>query len=258
MKISVVVITYNEEKKLEPALKSVKDIADEIIIVDSFSEDDTAKIAKKYTKRFYKRKWVDYSDQKNYANRLASFPWIFSLDADERLPENLRKEILNIKKEPEPDYSAYSMPRLTFYLGKWIRHCGWYPDRKIRLFYKEKASWEGQYVHEKLIVDGKVKKLQYPILHFTYDNIAEHMARINNFSSLGARKLYARKKKCRFYHLLMVPIFRFIKTFILKAGFMDGYPGFVISIFHGYAIFVRYAKLKEIWKKGEKIEPYTY
>jgi glycosyltransferase involved in cell wall biosynthesis len=255
MEISVVIITRNEEKRLDAALKSVADIAAEIVIVDSFSTDDTLKIARKYSKRVYRREWTDYADQKNYANSKASFPWILSLDADERLSADLRSEILELM-EIEPQADAFSMPRQVFYLGRWIRHSGWYPDRKTRLFRKEKCRWEGEYVHERLIVDGKTQKLHCPIHHFTYQDVRDHLDRINSFSGLGAQKLYARKKKCRWYHLVFLPLFRFLKSFLGKAGFLDGYAGFVIAVLHGYAVFVRYVKLREIWKKGERIEPF--
>ena len=255
MEISAVIITFNEEKRLEPALKSLAGVASEIIVVDSFSSDGTVKLAKKYTKDVFQRKWTNFSDQKNFANNRASFPWILSLDADERLSPELREEILQIKNE-EPDCSAFSMPRQVFYLGKWIRHSGWYPDRKIRLFQKDKARWEGEYIHEKLVVEGNVQKLKGVIHHFTYRNISDHLARVDKFSELGAQKLYTQKKKCRLYHLGFLPIFRFGKSFFLKAGFLDGYAGFIISVLHGYAIFIRYAKLREIWKKGERIEPF--
>ena len=255
MEISAVIITFNEEKRLEPALKSLAGVASEIIVVDSFSSDSTVKLAKKYTKDVFQRKWTNFSDQKNFANNRASFPWILSLDADERLSPELREEILQIKNE-ELDCSAFSMPRKVFYLGKWIRHSGWYPDRKIRLFQKDKARWEGEYIHEKLVVEGNVQKLKGVIHHFTYRNISDHLVRVDKFSELGAQKLYTQKKKCRLYHLVFLPIFRFAKSFFLKTGFLDGYAGFIISVLHGYAIFIRYAKLREIWKKGERIESF--
>jgi len=255
--ISAVIITYNEEKRLEPALKSLEGLVSEVVVVDSFSTDDTVKLAKKYSSRVFQRKWTDYADQKNYANTHASFPWILSLDADERISPELREEILEIKKE-EPDCSGFSIPRLVFYLGRWIRHSGWYPDRKIRLFRKDKARWEGEYVHEALMIEGNVKKLKGPIHHFTYRNISEHLDRINMFSDLGAQKLYTRGKKCRWYHLALLPFFRFVKSLFWRVGFLDGYAGFIISVLHGYAIFLRYAKLREIWKKGERIEPFPY
>lgn len=255
MEISVVIITFNEEERLEPALKSVAGIASEIIIVDSFSTDGTVKLAKKYTLKVFQRKWTNYSDQKNFANSKASCPWILSLDADERVSPELREEILALK-EGETEASAFSMPRKVFYLGKWIRHTVWYPDRKIRLFQKEKARWEGEYVHESLNVQGSIEQLKGALLHYTYRNIHDHIDRLNTFAGLGAQKLYAQNKKCGAARLFLLPIFGFFKSYFLKAGFLDGFAGFVVSVLHGFSIFLRYAKLREIWKKGEKIEPF--
>ena len=256
MDISVVIITYNEQDRLEPTLKSIADIASEIIIVESFSTDETVTIARKYTPHVFQRKWNNYADQKNYANGKASFPWILSLDADERISPQLREEFLSFK-ETEPEAAAFSMPRRVFYLGKWIKHTVWYPDRKIRLFRKEKAHWEGEYVHERLVVDGEVQTLKGPLLHFTYRNIHDHLERINTFTDLGAQKLYADGKKCGWLRLSLLPVFGFFKSYFFKAGFMDGFAGFIVSVLHGYSVFLRYAKLREIWKKGEKIEPYS-
>jgi glycosyltransferase involved in cell wall biosynthesis len=255
MQISVVIITYNEEKRLEAALKSVREVASEIIVVDSFSTDDTIKIAKKYTDQVFRRKWTNFADQKNFANGKAHGRWILSLDADERLSTELMAEILGL--EENPACAGFSMPRQVFYLGKWIRYSGWYPDRKVRLFRRDQARWEGEYVHEKLVIKGRIRKLNGVIQHYTYKNIRDHLDRINSFSDLGAQKLYSQNRKCRWYHLTLLPVSRFVKSFFLKTGFLDGFAGFVISVLHGYAIFVRYAKLKEIWKKGERIEPFS-
>jgi glycosyltransferase involved in cell wall biosynthesis len=257
MEISAVIITLNEEKRLEPALKGLEDAVSEIIIVDAYSSDKTLEIARRYTKKVYQRKWTNFSDQKNFGNSKASYSWILSLDADERLSPELRKEILALKDE-EPRCSGFSMPRQVFYLGRWIRHSGWYPDRKIRLFRKDKARWEGAYVHEELVIEGEVVRLKGSIHHFTYRNIQDHLNKINKFSELGAKKLYSQKKKCRWYHLFFLPFFRFLKSYLWKGGFLDGFAGLVISVSNGYAIFIRYAKLKEIWKKGERIEPFPY
>ena len=255
MEISVVIITFNEEDRLEPTLKSVAGVASEIIVVDSFSRDDTVKIAKKYTSHVLQRKWKNYSDQKNYANSQAAFPWILSLDADERLSPELKEEILALK-ETEPKADGFSMPRRVCYLGRWIKHTVWHPDRKIRLFRKDKARWEGEFVHESLLIEGSVRDLKGPLLHYTYRNIHDHIERINLFSDLGAQKLYATGRKCGALRLSLQPLIGFFKSYFLKMGFRDGFAGFVVSVLHGYSIFLRYAKLREIWKKGEKIEPF--
>ncbi|MBN1939990.1 MAG: glycosyltransferase family 2 protein [Candidatus Aminicenantes bacterium] len=255
MKISAVLITYNEEANIEAALRSLDGVVSEIVVVDSCSMDATCKIARGYTSRVYQRKWTNYSDQKNFANGLAEHPWILSLDADERLSPELREEIIALASG-EPTCAGFSMPRRVFYLGRWIKHSGWYPDWKVRLFRKGRARWVGDYVHEDLAVDGDVRRLEGDILHFTYRNIADHLSRINTFSDLGAQKLYAQRKKCGIRHLLFIPVGRFIKSYILRAGFLDGFAGLVIACLNGYGIFVRYAKLREIWKKGERIEPF--
>lgn len=257
MEISGVIITYNEERRLEDALKSLAGFVSEIVVVDCHSTDETVKIARRFTDRVFERGWTNFADQKNFANAKALYPWIFSLDADEHVSPELRKELLHLR-EGEPEVDAFSIPRQVFYLGRRIRHSGWYPDRKLRLFRKAQARWEGEYVHEKLVVQGPVGKLRGPIHHFTYRNIHEHLARINTFSDLGAQKLYAKKKKARCYHLMVLPFLRFIRAYFWKLGFLDGFAGLVISVLTGYALFVRYAKLKEIWKKGERIEPLPY
>jgi len=257
MDISAVIITYNEEARLEGALKSLQGIASEIVVVDCYSTDHTVKIARKYTDKVFERSWTGFADQKNFANSQAKFPWILSLDADERISPELREELLELK-DTEPDCSGFSIPRLAFYLGRWIRHAGWYPDRKIRLFRRDRARWEGEYVHERLVLEGKTRKLKGPIHHFTYRNVSDHLSRINRFSDLGAQKLYARRKKCRLHHLLFLPLFRFVKAYVFQMGFLDGFAGLVISVLTGYAVFVRYVKLREIWKKGERIEPFPY
>jgi len=257
MKISVVLITFNEADRLEAALKSVEGIADEIVVVDSHSTDETEKIALKHTDRFFRREWTNYADQKNYANSKAAFPWILSLDADERLSPGLRQEILSLKEE-DPAASAFSVPRQAYYLGRWIRHSGWYPDRKVRLFRNNNASWEGEFVHESLEVEGEVKKLQGILQHFTYRDLSDQLLRVDTYSSLGAQKLYADQKRCRWHHLWALPFFSFLRTYVWKAGFLDGQAGFIIAVMQGYGVFARYAKLREIWKKGERIEPFPH
>lgn len=257
MDISAVIIAYNEQERLGGALRSLKGLVKEVIVVDARSQDDSVKVAKQHGARVFVRNWTNYSDQKNFGNGQASCPWILSLDSDERVSPDLRAEVkalLNV----EPECDGFSIPRLVFYMGRWVRHSGWYPDRRVRLFRKDKAAWEGEYVHEKLAFEGRLKKLQGPVHHFTYRNLAEHVTRLNTFSGLAAKKLYARRKKGRWYHLLFMPPGRFVRTYFLKRGFLDGYAGLVIAVLNAYAIFLRYAKLREIWKKGERIEPFPY
>jgi glycosyltransferase involved in cell wall biosynthesis len=257
VEISAVVITFHEEKRLEAALRSLKGVVSEIIVVDSFSTDDTLKIARKYTARAYERAWTHYADQKNHADGLASFPWILSLDADERLSSVLRDELLKLRGK-EPACAGFSVPREAYYLGRWIRHSGWHPDRRVRLFRRDRARWEGDYVHERLVVDGDVEKLHGPVHHFTFETIGEHAARVNKFSGLAAQKLYARRKKGRILPMFVQPPFRFLATYFLRLGFLDGFAGLVIAGLDGYSVFLRQAKLRSIWKKGKHIEPFLY
>jgi glycosyltransferase involved in cell wall biosynthesis len=255
VKISAVVITHNEAANIEAALSSLEGLASEIIVVDSQSTDRTVKLARGFTDRVFERKWTNFSDQKNFGNGQAVHPWIFSLDADERLSPELKSEVRALL-DSEPECAAFSVPRKVYYLGRWIKHSGWYPDRKVRLFRKDLARWVGDYVHESLEVDGEVGKLKGDLHHFTYRSIADHLARINRFSDLGAQKLYAEKKKSHWPNLVLQPFGRFFKSYVLKGGFLDGFAGLVVSALNGYSIFVRYAKLREIWKKGERIEPF--
>jgi glycosyltransferase involved in cell wall biosynthesis len=257
VEISAVLIALNEEKRLEAALKSVRGVASEIVVVDGGSTDGTVRLAKRYTDKVFERTWTNFADQKNFANAKATRPWILSLDADERVSPELKEEILALKG-CEPACAGFSIPRQVHYLGRWIRHSGWYPDRKVRLFRADRARWEGDYVHEELVFSGPVEKLAGSIHHFTYAGIADHVARINRFSDLGAQKLYAQRKKCRLVHLVGWPSGRFIRSYFLKLGILDGFPGFVIAVLNGYSVFIRYAKLREIWKKGERIEPFPY
>lgn len=253
MNISAVIITYNEEERLPPLLQSLEGVVEEIVVVDCHSTDETAKIARRFGCRVLERDWTSYADQKNYGNSQASHPWILSLDADERLSAELRQEIVALKPS-DPECAGFSMPRRVFYLGRWIRHGGWYPDRRVRLFRRERARWEGEFVHEKLIVDGEIRPLRGDILHFTYRHITDHMRRINLFSELAAKKLYAQQKKCRWYHLVFLPPLRFWRIYFFRLGLLDGFPGLVIAVMSSYAIFARYAKLKEIWLRSERIE----
>ena len=257
VEISAVIITYNEEQRLEGALRSLAGVVSEVIVVDAHSTDGTARLARRFTDRVFERSWTNFADQKNYGNGLAVHPWILSLDADERLSPELRDEILELRGS-EPDCAAFSFPRLVFYLGRWIRHSGWYPDRKVRLFRKAQARWEGEYVHESLVFRGTLRRLDGPLHHFTYRNIGEHLSRINRFSDLGAQKLYAAGRKARWPHLVVLPFVRFLRSYVWRGGVLDGFAGLVISVLNGYAAFARYAKLREIWKKGERIEPFPY
>ncbi len=245
MKISACIITYNEEDRIEPAIKSLEGVVDEIIVVDAFSTDKTPQIVQSYGVRFFQRRWEGYSSQKNFAISQAKYPWILSIDADERLSQGLKEEILKIK-ENEPDFDGFSFKRKTFYLGKWIKHSGWYPDKKIRLFRKNSAYWEGDFVHEKLVFKGKVKDLKGDLLHYSYRNLSDHILRIERYATLSADKMFMEGRRSNYLKIFFLPLFTFLRDFIFRAGFLDGTHGLIISFFSSFYVFLKFAKLFEL------------
>lgn len=245
-KISAVIITYNEERNIARCIESALKVADEIVVLDSYSKDATADICFQYPQvRFFEKAWEGYSKNKNYANLQAKYDYILSLDADEEISDELAYSIL---KEKENLKGAYAFNRLTNYCGYWIKHCGWYPDTKVRLFPKGKASWHGDYVHEvlKLDEDVSVKWLPGNLNHYSYYTEEEHRKRIEKYADLHAQKMKAEGKKSNFVKTYFAPIFKFIKTYFLQLGVMDGYPGFIISVLSAKAVYLKYKKLKEI------------
>lgn len=250
MKLSVVIITYNEEDRLEDALKSCREVADEIIVVDSFSTDNTVGVAEKYNAVVYKNKFQDYGTQKNFALDKASFPWVLNLDADERLSDPLRDEIRNLKSLEENQIGAdgFLIKRKTAYMGRWIIHSGWYPDRKLRLFKKEKSRWHGR-IHEGLHLDGTTTKLEGDILHFTYRDITDHISRLNRYSRMQAEDMVKKGKDLLYLRALLLPPITFIRFYIWKMGILDGFPGFVIAIVSSWSTAMKYLKAIELKRK---------
>ena len=245
MRVSVTVITLNEEKHLGRCLESVRGIADEVIVVDAGSRDRTCAVAARWGARVFKRNWTNYSDQKNFAAAQASHQWILSLDADECLSQPLRQQLLELKTHPEPA-DAYEFPRRTFYLGRWIRHCGWYPDRKPRLYRRGRGRWVGDFVHERLSCRGPVGRLEGDLLHYTCDSVSDHARRVGNYTSLAARDLQARGKRSGPLKILGSPVAAFLGTYCFKAGFLDGLQGLLISAFAAYYNFLQYSKLWDL------------
>ena len=249
MNISATVITFNEEDNIAAALESLA-WADEIIVVDSESTDRTVEIARRFTDRIYVRAWPGYSAQKNFAARQASFDWIFSLDADERVSEGLASELKKLKRETEPAVAAFEMPRLTFYLGRWIRHSGWYPDHKVRLYNRKAASFEGEFVHESVKVNGRTERLSGDILHYTVRNASDHHQRIDRYTTLAARELYQKGKRSTRLSLLISPASAFLRSYIIKLGFLDGAEGVAIARFAAHYVFLKNLKLWEMNSKS--------
>lgn len=245
--ISAVIITQNEERNIERCLKSLQGVADEVVVVDSGSNDATESICKKFGARFLHHDWAGYSEQKNHANTLASGEWILSIDADEALSDQLRESLLALKNGTMDEDAAYGFNRLSNYCGSWIRHCGWYPDTKIRLWKKDACSWDGV-VHEELRFAKPTKSvhLQGNLLHYTYYSVSDHAARQVRYAALAAQKAHQQGKKCGCGALLFKPLWNFLRNYLFKGGFLDGKAGFLVCKMSAFYTLVKYAKLREL------------
>lgn len=250
MDISATIITLNEETHLARCLQSVRGIADEIVVVDSGSQDGTRKIAESHGVKFLVRPWTNYSDQKNFAASQAVHEWILSLDADECLSPSLCAALAELKRKPAAAV-AYSFPRKAFYLGRWINHSGWYPDYKTRLYRKENARWVGEFVHERLVVGGDTRRVEADLLHYSCQSVRDHVQSLDRYTSLAARDLHSHGKRFHMHQLLGSPAAAFIKTYLLKAGLLDGTQGCLIACFAAYYNFLKYAKLWELENQSE-------
>ncbi|MFA6923234.1 MAG: glycosyltransferase family 2 protein [Bacteroidales bacterium] len=242
---SIVIITLNEERNIERCLNSVKDISDDIIVVDSYSNDKTKEICKKYDVNFIEYDWKGYSETKNYGNSIAKYDWILSIDADEVVSEKLKKSLLNV--DLNSGFDGFYLKRLNNYCGKWIKHSGWYPDRKIRLWNKNKAKWEGE-VHEKIVLEkqSEIGCLKGNLLHYSYYTIKEHIKRIEKYSDMSAQEYFKKGKKSNIFKIYVAPVFKFILNYFIRLGFLDGYYGFIICKLTAYTTFLKYYKLKKI------------
>jgi glycosyltransferase involved in cell wall biosynthesis len=250
-KVSACVITLNEEQKVRRCLQSLT-WCDEIVVLDSFSTDRTIDICREFTIRVYQHEWLGYVAQRNLVRDMARYPWILFLDADEEVSPGLREEIRMEFERGASLYVGYEFPRQVYYVGRWIRHGEWYPDIKLRLFAKEYGRTEGQEPHDKVVVNGPVKRLTHPLWHYTYDDVADHLATINRFSSITARQRYVQNSPFRWHDLIFRPILRFFKGYLMRRGFMDGAHGFVIAILCAYGVFVKYAKQWEMEQRNRK------
>ena len=242
MKITATIITLNEERNVARAIESLR-CCDEILIVDSGSVDRTVELAKNLGARVIEAGWLGYAAQKNWAAEQASNDWILSLDADEALSEALEAEIWNLKKSG-PRYDGYTMPRLARYLGKWILHSGWYPDRKIRLYHRDKGKWIGEFVHESVQVTGRLGHLQSNILHFTCDSLSEHLKTLDRYTTLAAQEIAARRMQVPLHRVILDPGWTFLKTYIVQRGFLDGHEGLVIAYMAAFYTFLKYSKAR--------------
>ena len=250
MKITATVITLNEEHNIAAALESLS-WADEIIVVDSESTDDTVEIARRFTDRVLVQPWPGYSAQKNFAASQAANDWIFSVDADERVSEELTREIEQLKSGGNPQAAGFEMPRLTFYLGRWIKHSGWYPDYKLRLYDRNRARWRGEFVHETLEADGEVARFHGNILHYTVRDASEHHLRMDRYTTLAAKQAFALAERASLSSILFSPLAVFLRSYVFKLGFLDGIQGLAIARFAAHYEFLKKLKLWEMRMKRD-------
>ncbi len=242
IKISATIIAFNEDRNIVRAIESLR-CCDEIVVVDSGSNDRTVELAANLGARVIENPWHGYASQKNFASEQAANDWILSIDADESLSEALEGEIWQIKKNG-PRYDAYTVPRLAQYLGRWILHSGWYPDRKVRLFNRTRGRWTGDYVHESVQVDGRIGHLKSNLLHFTCNSLSEHLKSMDHYTTLAAEQIVAQKKPIGLRHVLAEPVWAFVRTYFVKLGFLDGIEGLAIAYMAAMYDFVKYAKAR--------------
>jgi glycosyltransferase involved in cell wall biosynthesis len=256
-KISACIITLNEEANLVNCLESLS-FVDEIIIIDSGSVDKTIEIANRYNASVYYREFDNYVNQKNYSLSKAKNQWVLSLDADEAVSKELKTEIESLTSPDLAIASGYQVPRLTFYLGKWIRHGGWYPNFQVRLFKKDKGFFKGFLVHEKVELVGELKSFQSPILHYSYRDISHHLHFIDKYSSLTAREKFSMGKRSGVVFSIVKGMWKFFYMYLVRFGFLDGRPGLVIAVLGAYYNFLKYIKLYELEIRSQKSYTLSY
>lgn len=251
--LSVVVITLNEELNIGKCLDSVIEIADEIIIVDSFSTDKTKEICERYPVKFIQKNWQGYSGTKNFANALASHDYIFSIDADECVSEELKKSI--IARKTEGFSGAYTMNRLNNYCGKWIRFGGWYPDKKLRIWNKSEGYWQGN-IHEIVVFNNPVNisRLNGDLLHYSFSSVQNHKIQMKKFAEIHANELFKTGKQINLIIIWIKAIWKFKRDYIFKAGFLHGRTGFIICYINAKGTYLKYRLLQNLYKTRKKVQ----
>jgi len=250
IQLSVVIITFNEEKNIAKCLDSVKNIADDIVVVDSFSTDKTKEICAAKNVRFVEHKFDGHIEQKNFAITQAKNQYVLSLDADEALTDGLQQEILRIKNNWQAD--GYSFNRLTNFCGTWIKHCGWYPDKKLRLWDTTKGRWGGDNPHDKVImVKGAITQhINLDILHYSFYTIEQHLKQIDYFTDISSKAAFEKGKTSNGLTIFYKSTFKFFRDYILKLGFLDGYHGYVVCKNSAHAKRLKYTKLRDLYRRG--------
>ncbi|HMO02426.1 MAG TPA: glycosyltransferase family 2 protein [Oligoflexia bacterium] len=256
--ISAFIICKNEQSNIERCLKSVS-WCDEIILVDSGSTDQTLEIARAYTNKIYQHPWSGYVEQKRYALSLCSSEWVINIDGDEEISNSLRNEIITLLEKDSKErlpFAGYELSRVMFFLDRWWRKGGWYPEYRLRLLRRSVASWGGIDPHEKAIVSGQTKRLKGELLHYSYNSISDQVARLNLYAERAAISLHEQGKNSSLIKMLINPLLRFIKFYILKLGFLEGRAGLIVALNESYYVFLKYAKHWEIERAKRKKQPY--
>ena len=245
--ITAVIITCNEERNIGRCIESLGGVVDEIVVVDSGSKDRTDEICRGAGVRFEYHEWAGYAEQKNYADSLATNAWILSIDADEALSEGLKNSLLQFKESSPDDNTIYYFNRMTNYCGRWIRHCGWYPDPCLRLWHAGVARWDGL-VHEELLYAPTVKlqRLEGDLLHYSYYSIEDHANRQLHYATLAAEKAFRQGKRCSMATVALKQWWTFIRNYIFKGGFLDGPEGYMVCRMSACYTFMKYAFLREM------------
>jgi len=247
-KISAVIITFNEEKNIARCLASLQKVADDIVVVDSYSTDATKDLVEAANARFIEHAFEGHIQQKNWAISQAKYPHVLSLDADEALDENLEAAILAVKENWQAD--GYYLNRLTNYCGKWIKHGLWYPDRKLRLWDSRKGAWGGQNPHDTYILEegSKTEVLKGHLLHYSFYSFEEHLAQIRRFTDISSQAAYDKGKKSSIFKIIFSPSLKFIRAYFFRLGFLDGKEGWMIARWSAYATYLKYSKLMRLQK----------
>lgn len=245
-KISVAIITRNEEANIRACLEGVR-WADEIVVVDNYSSDQTASLCRAFSARVFQEEWKGFAGQKNSAIAKARHDWVLSVDADERVTPALREEIGRTLERPAHD--GYYISRKNFFCGRWIRRCGWFPDYNLRLFRKDRGEFRERAVHEKVELRGRAGYLQEPLEHWTYRSLGDFLRRMDRYSTLAAEEMDREGRRFRLLDLLR-PSFTFLQMYLLRAGFLEGYAGFQLSLLYSFYTFAKYSKLRELQEHG--------
>jgi glycosyltransferase involved in cell wall biosynthesis len=249
--LSAVIITYNEEQKLGPAIESVS-FCSEVVVIDSGSTDRTREIAEAAGARvILNAPWPGFSAQRNFAIDAAQNDWVLAVDADERISPALRAEI-EAERAHGFRFDAYRLPRVAFYLGRWIRGTDWYPDTQIRLFHRRRARWGGSLIHESVQAQGPVGRLHADMAHYPYRDVSEHVRKIDSYTTLWAQDAFASGKRTNVFDLVLAPAWTFFRNFFIKRGLVLGKTGLTISLLNSFYVFLKRAKLAELWRTAAR------